>query len=504
MMNKNKNKEFEIDKINNAFLCIKRKEFKKAEDIFKDLIKKKTKNFDVYVNYARILGLQNKKKEMVEAYKQAIKLNHNFPEAYSNIGNIYFEKKEFKKAIFYYDQAVKLNPLQAESFYNYGNALMEVEDFKKAISCYEKAIKINPNFYLAYNNLANIYANQGNLIKSIEYFKRTLIINNKHHPARHNLGIIQLLCKDYKEGLVNFEFRHNNLKGNSLHAKPKIKRWNGEEIKKGEQLLVISEQGLGDTIQFMRYIPKLKQENIDVIFCAQEKLHNLIRFSGIDLNPLNTEQANKISEGKWVPLLSLFKYLKINNKEPICFEPYLKINNKYFQKWKTIFSKEKKPVIGINWQGNPLAEKLLMKGRSIPLEMFSTIIDNNENIKLLSLQKGFGSEQLEKCPFIEKFVNFQDEVSKIWDFEETIAIIDNCDLIITTDTLLAHLAGALGKETWLLLKFIPSWRWGLNGVKTFWYPSFKLFRQNEKKSWKEVIERLSLEVNKKFPEDFEY
>ena len=112
----NKNEKLEIDKINNAFLYIKKKEFKKAEDIFKDLIKKKTKNFDVYVNFARILGLQNKKKEMVEAYKEAIKLNHNFPEAYSNIGNTYFEKKEFKKAISYYDQAVKLNPFKQNHF----------------------------------------------------------------------------------------------------------------------------------------------------------------------------------------------------------------------------------------------------------------------------------------------------------------------------------------------------------------------------------------------------
>ena len=130
--------------------------------------------------------------------------------------------------------------------------------------------------------------------------------------------------------------------------------------------------------------------------------------------------------------------------------------------------------------------------------MFSKIIDNNENIKLLSLQKGYGSEQLEKCTFRDKFVNFQDEISKIWDFQETIAILENCNLVITSDTLLAHLAGAIGKETWLLLKYIPDWRWGLDGDKTFWYPSLKIFRQNEKKSWKEVIERLSLEVNKKF------
>ena len=322
----NKNKEFEIEKINNAFFYIKRKEFNKAEDILKDLIKKKTTNFEVYANLARILGLQNKKKEMIKAYEQAIKLNYNFPEAYSNIGNTFFEKKEYKKAIYYYRQAVKLNPNQAEPFYNYGNALMEVEDFKKAVSCYEKAIKINSKFYLAYNNLANVYANQGNLIKSIEYFKRTLIINNKHHSARHNLGMIQLLCGDYKEGLVNFEFRHNALTGNLPHAKPNIKRWNGEKIKKGEKLLVISEQGLGDTIQFMRFIPKLRQENINVIFSAQKKLHNLIQFSGIDLNPLNKDEANKISEGKWIPLLSLLKYFKVNTKNPIYDGPYLKIN----------------------------------------------------------------------------------------------------------------------------------------------------------------------------------
>ena len=500
----NKNKEFEIEKINNAFFYIKRKEFNKAEDILKDLIKKKTTNFEVYANLARILGLQNKKKEMIKAYEQAIKLNYNFPEAYSNIGNTFFEKKEYKKAIYYYRQAVKLNPNQAEPFYNYGNALMEVEDFKKAISCYEKAIKINSKFYLAYNNLANVYANQGNLIKSIEYFKRTLIINNKHHSARHNLGMIQLLCGDYKEGLVNFEFRHNALTGNLPHAKPNIKRWNGEQIKKGEKLLVISEQGLGDTIQFMRFIPKLRQENINVIFSAQKKLHNLIQFSGIDLNPLNKDEANKISEGKWIPLLSLLKYFKVNTKNQIYNGPYLKINNQQFIKWRTIFSKEKKPVIGLNWQGNPLAEVSLLKGRSIHLEMFSKIIDNNKSIKLVSLQKGFGSEQLNKCTFLEKFVNFQDEVSRIWDFQETTAIIKNCDLVITTDTLVAHLAGALGKETWLLLKYIPDWRWGLDGEKTFWYPSLRLFRQNEKKSWKEVIERLSLELNKKFCKNFDY
>ena len=135
------------------------------------------------------------------------------------------------------------------------------------------------------------------------------------------------------------------------------------------------------------------------------------------------------------------------------------------------------------------------KGRSIPLEEFSMLAINNK-INMLSLQKGFGSEQLDHCSFKNKFVQCQQQIDSTWDFLENAAIIENCDLIITCDTSIAHLAGGMGKKVWLLLKDIPFWTWGLERENTFWYPSMKLFRQKERHNWKEVMERVSSTIKK--------
>ena len=139
-------------------------------------------------------------------------------------------------------------------------------------------------------------------------------------------------------------------------------------------------------------------------------------------------------------------------------------------------------------------EKTYQQGRSIPLEMFSILSDIKE-IRMLSLQKGFGSEQLHHCSFKNKFVECQPQIDSTWDFLENTAIIENCDLIITCDTSIAHLAGGMGKEVWLLLRNIPFWTWGLEGESTFWYPSMRLFRQKERHNWQEVMKRVSTQLN---------
>ena len=135
------------------------------------------------------------------------------------------------------------------------------------------------------------------------------------------------------------------------------------------------------------------------------------------------------------------------------------------------------------------------KGRSIPLEIFSILLNQND-ITMLSLQKGFGSEQLDDCSFKNKFVECQPQINSTWDFLENAAIIENCDLIITCDTSIAHLAGGMGKAVWLLLRDVPFCTWGLKGETTFWYPSMRLFRQKERRNWQEVLERVSLTIKK--------
>ena len=214
--------------------------------------------------------------------------------------------------------------------------------------------------------------------------------------------------------------------------------------------------------------------------------------SQYSLKSLTTEQANAITTGKWVPLLSIPKYLDVNPSNPIITEPYISVSDALINKWKNILANEQKPIIAINWQGNPDTEKNNLKGRSIPLETFSKLCDLD--IKLLSLQKGFGAEQFENCSFKNKFVACQKQIDSTWDFLENAAIIANCDLVITCDTSIAHLTGAMGKKVWLLLRDIPFWTWGMNSKTTFWYPSMKLFRQQERHNWHKVIENVAIEL----------
>ena len=308
--------------------------------------------------------------------------------------------------------------------------------------------------------------------------------------------MVQLLSGEYLSGWKNYQSRWEKKNPAKPHAQPEIPEWKGEPLQKGDKLLVISEQGLGDTIQFMRYIPYLKKQGIDVSFCAKAKLHNLIKASGIHPNPLTPEEAQIISEGKSIPLLSLPKYLGVNPQNPIINEPYIFPKDTLINKWKKNLDNENKPIIGINWQGNPNMERTY-RGRSLSLETFSSLLILND-IRLLSLQKGFGSEQLEDCSFRSEFVRCQKQVDTTWDFAENAAMIKSCDLVITCDTVVAHLAGGMGQPVWLLLKDIPYWTWGMKKEKTFWYPTMKLFRQQEKDDWEEVMRRISLKLENRF------
>jgi len=426
-----------------------------AEEIYEKLVKKGACSHIAYGNLAAIYGLKGRKLEMIKLLRKALEIQPDYPDAHINLGTALKENGDLNGAIASFQQALKLKPSYLEAHINLGNALHEQGDLIAGIVCFENALKLKPSY-----------------------------------PEAHwNLSLVQLLSGNYAAGWANYDWRHKK-----KNAQPSTQQWQGEDLRAEEQLLVISEQGLGDTIQFMRYIPYLQQKGIDVSFCPQKELHLLIKAAGIHSNPITPEQAHIISNGKWIPLLSLPRYLGVNQQNPIISEPYVTIKSELINRWKEILSKERMPIIGINWQGSPNAEKTNQKGRSIPLEAFLPITKNN-NLSFLSLQKGYGSEQLYNCSFRNKFVHCQNQVNDVSDFLETASIIANCDLIITSDTSIAHLAGSMGKKTWVLLKKIPEWRWGMKSEKTFWYPSMRLFRQIERSNWHEAIERVSLKVN---------
>ena len=478
---------------------------------------------EAHSNLGNILKGLGKLKEAELSTRTAIKLNPNFAEAHSNLGNILKGLDNLQEAELSTRKAIEINPNYAEAHSNLGNILKDLDNLQEAELSTRKAIEINPNYAEAHSNLGNILKDLDNLQEAELSTRKAIEINPIYAEAHSNLGIIlkdlgilqeaefstrkaielkpdfaeayfnlamiELLKGNYKSGLENYEFRFKKKKPAMLHGKTKIKRADNKVFQKGAQLLVLSEQGLGDTLQYMRYIPYLRSQGLDVSFCAQEKLHSLIKASRIDHNPLIPERANLVSEGKWIPLLSIPRFLNINPNNPIISKPYIFSTDELNKKWKKLLSKDKRPIVGINWQGNPEMEKSF-QGRSIPLEEFSILKDNNE-ITMLALQKGFGSEQLEDCSFKNKFVECQPQIDRTWDFLENAAIIENCDLIITSDTSIAHLAGGMGKKVWLLLRDIPFWTWGLDADTTFWYPSMRLFRQKERHNWQEVMKRVS-------------
>ena len=429
------------------------------------------------------------------SYRKAIEIKPDFASAHSNLGIILKDIGQLQEAELSYRKAIEINPEFLEAHLNLGYVLRDLGKLQEAELSYRKAIEIKPDFAEAHSNLGYVLRDLGQLQEAEFSYRKAIEIKPDFADAYFNLSLIELLKGDYESGLKHYELREKRKKGLSIQIKPNIQKIDCWNFEKGEKLLIVSEQGLGDTLQFMRYIPILKKQGLEISFCAQTKLHSIIKASGIEQNPLTPEEVNKVSEGKWMPLLSLPRYLKVTPGNPIVTQPYIHSTEKLVNKWKDILSKERKPIVGINWQGNPKMEKVKQKGRSIPLEKFSIIADNNE-ITMLSLQRGFGSEQLDHCLFKNKFVQCQQQIDSIWDFLENAAIIENCDLIITSDTSIAHLAGGMGKKVWVLLKDIPFWTWGLESENTFWYPSMRLFRQKERHNWQEVMERVSSKLKK--------
>lgn len=191
---------------------------------------------------------------------------------------------------------------------------------------------------------------------------------------------------------------------------------------------------------------------------------------------IGASQVWQLTQGFWLPLLSLPRILHVSPAQPMQVKPYIDSDFNRFRYWRRLIHHHKKTVVGIHWQGDPSHEQTDHRGRSLALCLFEPIADL-DSIVLVSLQKGCGSEQLADCQFAQRFVPSQSHISNSFDWEDTAAIMKSCDLIITNDTSIAHLAGAMGLPTWLLLKKFAEWRWGASGERTFWYPTMRLFRQ---------------------------
>ena len=449
-------------------------------------------------NLGIALGEQGDLDAAVDAYQKALALKPKDPEALSNLGNVLTKQGRPEAAIDAYQKALAIKPDFTDALSNLGKAFKDQGKMDAAIASYRKALALRPDSQELLLNLAAALSETGDLQTAIELAREAVSLDPDDASGHLGLAIWLFLSGDYGNGWNEYEWRHKAKYGSPPLAYPPVPQWHGKNLPSGDTLMLVSEGGLGDTLQFMRYVPYLNKLGMDVAFCAQPKLHDLILSSGIGTRVHTPAEAKVFTAGTWLPLLSLPRHLKVTPLNPLVQTPYIKVPAEKIHHWQEKLATEKRPIIGIHWRGNRESEKIshnrqdlipLRKSRSLPLGAFAPI-SAATTATFLSLQKGGGAEELDHCPFRHRFVACQDEINQIWDFAETAAMVANCDLIITNDTALAHLAGGMGKTTWLLLKKVPDWRWGMDGDTTFWYPSMHLFRQRESGNWAEVMERV--------------
>lgn len=452
-----------------------------------------------YRNLAVIYKKTGRPSEAALVLEKLLDLRPDDPEVHKDLGNVLKEQGDLDAAIDAYGTAIRLNPSFAQAHINLGLAHHEKGDLDAATSAFHEAIRLDPGKPEAHYNLGISLDEQGSLRAAISAYERALQLRPNYADAHNNLASTLLLAGDYAAGWKEYEYRFDPADSAqaSFRAKLKTPLWNGCTFTQGARLLLIAEQGLGDTLQFMRYAIHLRNQGVAVSLCAQPQLTPLIQESGVDPAPLKPSQAIHVQDGHWMPLLSLPRHLGVSPENPIVAAPYICTSVGLTDKWKRIMARERRPIIGIHWQGNPDTERTNLRGRSLPLEAFSPIPARTA-ATLVSLQHGVGSEQLQGCSFRDRFANCQAQISEAFNFLETAAVVANCDLVVTSDSCLAHLAAGMGKSTWLLLHKVPDWRWGMDGSSSFWYPSMRVFRQKERGNWNGVLEQVAAELQRVF------
>jgi hypothetical protein len=392
-----------------------------------------------------------------------------------------------------FDRAVAARPDHADAHFNRANTLKQLGRWEEALVGYERAISIKPDYAEAHCNLGGVQSDLKHLDAALTSLDRAIAIDPENATAQCNKAFALLLMGDFSRGFSLYEWRWKLVAnaGDPAHglARP---LWLGDESLAGKTILLCSEQGLGDTLQFCRYTKPVSELGARVILQAQTPLLNLLA----DLNGISQLVAQGSPPPQsdfYCPLMSLPLAFGTSLGTIPCAHAYLNSDAAKAADWRARLGSHTRPRIGLAWSGN--ATNSNDHHRSIPLADF--VRDLPDEFHYVSLQKEVrdpgGREMLASRGIL-------DPADELFDFSDTAALCDCLDLIISVDTSVAHLSGALGKTTWVLLPFSPSWRWLLNREDSPWYASVTLFRQEAPGDWSGVMRRVAARLRQSFPD----
>jgi len=421
-------------------------------------------------------------------YRSVVEREPNHVNAWCYLGIALHDLRQYAQSVAAYERALSLQPKFPIALNNMGNSLRYLGRVQEADNAFQKAIDLTPDYFNAYRNRGTLHAWTGRVDLAFKYYHQAMLINPTDAELHRNLGVIHLYQGNFKEGWREYDYRWKC--SDAIQHPYQQFKWLGESLE-GKTVLLYCEQGLGDTIHFIRFAKVLKERGARTIVHVQPPLLALLQgCKGIDYlipNSLKIDQPFDYH----CSLLDVAAVLQINDTNVPNEVPYIGIQKHLLDYWRDVLDRELPPAklrVAIVWQGNPDHQADMF--RSVPLDALTPLADI-EGIQLISLQRGAGTEQLKNWKGSKIIFCMPETIDQTSGaFMDTSAILQHCDMVVTSDTSMAHLAGALARPTCVMLGYTPDWRWLQNRPDSPWYPSCKLFRQTTIGDWSPVVKEI--------------
>lgn len=439
---------------------------------------------DYHANLGEFLRPLEKFEQSAASFRQAIAMKEGEAAFHNGLGVTLAEAMQLEEAIAEFRRAIELKKDDADAYSNMGMALLGTGRIDEAHAAIRTAIHLQPQMRQAYNNLGRVLGEMGQFQEAFNAYSKAISLKSDYAKAHGNLALLYLLLGDFQHGWAEYEWR---LESPSIVRRRLEKpRWNGGDLT-GKTIFVYPEQGFGDMIQFARFMPRLAERGAKVILETPTELLRIFR-----------DVAQIIAEGQPVPpydvhcpLLSLGGILNITAQTIPAPIPYLKADPQRALQWAKRFdSTDHRLRVGLVWAGRKVHSN--ERNRSMKLVQFAELA-SVADVAFYSLQKGDRAAEAANPPAGMTLTDWTDELK---DFADTAALMEHLDLIVTVDTAVAHLAGAMGKKVWVMLPMVPDWRWMLEREDTPWYPTMRLFRQKSRGDWADVVRRVREELAK--------
>ena len=411
-----------------------------------------------------------------------------------NLGNALISLERYAEALQCYERVTALEPQNGQAQVRRGIALAKLGRLTEAESSFARGAALNPQDPDPHYNLGNLYGLERRHDLAVASFARALELFPGYSDARFNLALLRLLRGELREGWDLYEERFAIDARRGAARRFAVPRWTGKEPLEGRSILLWAERGLGDTLQFCRYAPLIRERGAAVTLEVQPRLEALLASQFDDLRVVGTnEHAGEFDYE--CPLLSLPRAF---GTEPATIPgqvPYLGVDKGAVERWVQRLPVDGSLRVGIAWQGQMEAERNWARGRSIPLAALEPLA-SLPGVRLISLQTGPGAAQLDSVGFADRILSFGEGLDAgPGAFMDTAAIIMSLDLVISSDSAVAHLAGALGVPVWVALHTTSEWRWLLDRSDSPWYPTMRLFRQPAAGDWQAVVSEICLALS---------